>query len=184
MVRSWRVRGSGLLSSRLRARQSVDESSLCRGGRSRLGWAVLAGATTRGEVGGSRRRRIREKPNSNGRASNECRLATSSSPLTSNRPAKTSSRPGGISRGRRQRLKPASWIEKTGTAASTSRWGTVRYSAATQWHERGRWHRANPGLRDVRAPRVIRSDWGRPGSDGCPLLPGRRGLQRHARSLE
>src|SRR5712691_254806 len=34
-----------LLSSCLRARQSVDESSLCRGGRSRLGWAVLAGAT-------------------------------------------------------------------------------------------------------------------------------------------
>ena len=43
---------------------------------------MLASATTRGEVGGSRRHRIREKPNSNGRASNECRLATSSSPLT------------------------------------------------------------------------------------------------------
>src|SRR5712691_959246 len=168
----------------LRARQSVDESSLCRGGRSRLGWAVLAGATTRGEVGGSRRRRIREKPNSKGRASNECRLAARSSPLTSNRPANTSSRPGGISRGRRQRLKPASWIEKTGTAASTSRWGTVRSLAATQWHERGRWHRAHPGLRDLRAPRAMRSDWGRPGSAGCLPLPGRRGRQRHARSLE
>src|SRR4029434_10614263 len=43
----------------------------------RLAWAVLAGATTRGEVGGSRRRRIRERPKSNGRAANECRLTTS-----------------------------------------------------------------------------------------------------------
>jgi hypothetical protein len=172
MVRSWR------------ARQSVDESSLCRGGRSRLAWAVLAGATTWGEVGSSRRRRIRERPKSNGCASSECRLTTSSSPLTSNRPAKTSSQPGGISRGRRQRLQPASWIEQRGTAASTSRWGTVRYTAATQWHERGRWHRTNPGLRDLRAPRVMRSDGGRPGSDGGPPLPARRGLQRHARSLE
>jgi hypothetical protein len=184
MVKSWRVWGYGLLSSRVRARQRVDSSSLCRGGRSRLGWAMLAADTTQGEVGGSRRGRIREKPKSHGRASHEGRWATSRSPLTSNRPANTSSRPSGISRGRRQRLTPASWIEKTGTAASPSRWGTVRDSAATQGHERGRWHRAHPGLRDGGAPRVIRSDPGRPGRDGCPPLLGRRGLPRHARSLE
>ena len=183
MVRSWRAWGAGLLSSRVRARQSVDKSRLCRGGRSRLARAVLASATTRGEVGGSRRRRIRERPNSHGRASNAGRVATSRSPRTLYKPANTSSRPGGISRSRRQRLQPASCIEHTGPAASTPRWGTVRYSATTQWHERGRWHRAHPGVCDVRAPRVMQSAWGRPGSDGDPPPPGRRGRQRHARSL-
>jgi hypothetical protein len=41
--------------------------------------------------------------------------------------------------------------------------GKRPYSAATPWHERGRWYRAYQGVRDVRAPQVMRSDGGQRG---------------------